>query len=506
MVKCYKILVKDGVKMKKALSILLSITILLCLFTNLMPSYALTSGNFTYEFDGETAIITGYTGNSTSVTIPATVDNVKVTAIKNGAFKGNTTIASVKISEGIESIGANCFENCTQLATIILPTTIIHMGEKAIYNTAYYNNKNNWRLKRVPGVISGNGNTGGNKVDDSIEWEDICAPVLQYLYLDYILVEIELEGSYSLKYGTRVIADGACKGNLKATEIGLASSIVTIGKEAFFGCESLNRVKNLNVVDYIGDSAFEGCVSLNTLDISDIAEFNATTILNTGFYNNPENWENGTLYLGNRVVGTDAQISENSVRDGTTEIISGALSNGDVVIPATVTKIAEDAFTNKENARILGYSNSYAQTYANEHNITFIDLGVLKKGDLDFNGKIDEVDYSILCDVACAKKQKTYTTSLLGDLDNDGAVDGIDVIILDLMINEVPPSRIKGDVNGDGQVDTADYMLLTEIVSTRSKITNNIMFQRADINGDGAIDAFDAIYLDLYLKNLISMI
>ena len=70
----------------------------------------------------------------------------------------------------------------------------------------------------------------------------------------------------------------------------------------------------------------------------------------------------------------------------------------------------------------------------------------------------------------------------------------------------MPPSRIKGDADGDGDVDTDDYDLLVAISQTRARVTDNIMFARCDLNEDGAVDSFDALTLDLSLKNIVPLI
>lgn len=490
--------------MKKTISILVSIATLLCVFTSAMPSFALSDSNFTYEIVDEKIIITGYTGPDNEITVPAVINDASVVKIGDGAFKGNTSITSVTVSEGVEDIGASAFENCTSLATISLPETIIHIGEKAIYNTAYYNDTSNWKLKR-DNSSSGNVNIGGGGID-TIPWEDIAAPVLQYLYLGKNLIEIEYSGIYTVKSGTLVIADGAAAGSTGAKELILSESLVTVGCNAFEGCESLNSVKNLSVVQNIGDSAFKDCTSLEALDISESAQFNANVIYNTGYYNNADNWENGTLYMGNRVVGTDLKKGETVVRDGATHIIGGALADKDAVIPASVTSIADNAFTSIENVKIFGYSGTYAETYANEKNIPFVDLEALTKGDVDFNGVLNDNDYKILCSVSSTLTYEGCAIRFAGDMNEDGAVDGLDAIILDLFLNDMGPSTIKGDANGDGEINEADYELLVEISSCKAKITDNFMLNRCDMNDDGAVDGFDAIYLDLVINGLVALI
>ncbi len=490
--------------MKKSLSVILSIV--LCVLSFVMPSFALVQGDYTYEVVDETAVITQYNGSAATLTIPATLDGYEVSKINDGAFKDNTTLTSVTVSSGIKDIGVSAFENCTSLATISLPNTIIHIGENAIYNTAYYNNTDNWKLKKTESDDSSSGGVNLGNGNAQIDWDDISASVLEYLYLGNYLIKIELEGKYSVKYGTIAIADGAFKGNSGAVDVGFPTSMVAVGCNAFEGCTGLSSIRNLDVVAYIYDNAFKDCTSLESLNISETAQLNANAIYNTGYYNNPENWENGVLYLENRVVGTDNDKNEIVIKDGITHIVGGALCNSDILIPASVTDIAQNAFVSTDSARIFGFANTSAEIYAIENNIPFINLDTVAKGDVNFDGIVNELDYDILVEVSATLTHKSFLIGLAGDMDDDGAVDGIDVIILDMMIKDMPLSRLKGDVNGDGKVDELDYDLLIKIVSTTERITDNVMFKRADINGDGAVDSFDAVQLDLALNGYLVLV
>lgn len=488
--------------MKKIIRTIISILIAVSVFVCTIPVSALTSGDFDYEIIKGEAVITKYNGTATEVTVPATIDEYTVYGIGEAAFKNNSKITKITISAGVKSVGASAFENCTSLATITLPSTIMFFGEKAIYNTAYYNNKSNWKQKKSgssegPSIGSG---------DDEISWEDLSATDLEYLYLGKILVEISYKGTYSIKYGTTVIADGAFAGS-DANHVTLASQTATIGNNAFKDCKDLSQVRFSNNLEYIGKSAFENCTSLVniTLPEKDIYMY-ASAFYNTGYYNNADNWNNGVLYYNTIVIGTDESSDVTEIADGTTKIIAESLRNKDAIIPASVTDISPEAFTDKENVTIYGYSGTYAQEYANSYNIRFVDLNTPVKGDVNFDGNVDREDYKILSDIATLNLQETDDILSVGDMDDDGTIDGIDVIILELMLNDMPPSRVKGDADGDGDVDIDDYDLLVAISQTRARVTDNIMFNRCDLNEDGAVDGIDVIYLDLALKNIVSLI
>ena len=92
------------------------------IFTQLDANYA---SYLTYELNSteDAIIITGYKSSySGTITIPEYINGYPVTEIKDSALSGSNikTISSVVLTK----IGANAFNNCTNLETIYLPHTI----------------------------------------------------------------------------------------------------------------------------------------------------------------------------------------------------------------------------------------------------------------------------------------------------------------------------------------------------------------------------------------------
>ena len=73
--------------MKKTISIMLSIVMLLCVFSFNLPSFALSYNGFSYEIQNEKVVITGYNGAETKLTIPAQIDSKSVIKIENNALQ-----------------------------------------------------------------------------------------------------------------------------------------------------------------------------------------------------------------------------------------------------------------------------------------------------------------------------------------------------------------------------------------------------------------------------------
>lgn len=74
-----------------------------------------------------------YVGNQPEAVVPSEYMNRSVKAIANGCFKGNDVIESVVISDGVTSIGALAFMNCTSLEKVMIPATVTDIGTQAFY-------------------------------------------------------------------------------------------------------------------------------------------------------------------------------------------------------------------------------------------------------------------------------------------------------------------------------------------------------------------------------------
>lgn len=79
-----------------------------------------------YEYGGgnKEPRILRYSGIDSTVTVPATIENIAVKEIYYFAFYGIQTLNSVILPEGIESIGKSAFEGCSALQNVSLPQSL----------------------------------------------------------------------------------------------------------------------------------------------------------------------------------------------------------------------------------------------------------------------------------------------------------------------------------------------------------------------------------------------
>ena len=88
---------------------------------------------FTYETNGNTAIITGYSGSESSVAIPQSIDGYTITEISDDAFISDC-ITEIIIPNGITKIGWFAFKECSSLKKITVPSSVQSIGYAAFPN------------------------------------------------------------------------------------------------------------------------------------------------------------------------------------------------------------------------------------------------------------------------------------------------------------------------------------------------------------------------------------
>lgn len=87
----------------------------------LSESAEMTEGDFSYVIvNNSYACITRYSGSATSVQVPSTIGGYAVQVIGARAFQGNTVLESMELPDGLTTIYAYAFADCTNLTQINL--------------------------------------------------------------------------------------------------------------------------------------------------------------------------------------------------------------------------------------------------------------------------------------------------------------------------------------------------------------------------------------------------
>ena len=151
-----------------------------------------------------------------------------VVCIEKKAFENCSSLISVILPNNLKEIGSGAFASCSSLLSISLPESVIAIGGAAFYDTQIYNDPSYWE----EGV----------------------------LYIDDCLVAVDksLNGHYTIKDGTRIIAWGTFDNCDHLTAITIPESVKHIENLVFHQCSNL-QTASLSVTTTIGENTFYDC-------------------------------------------------------------------------------------------------------------------------------------------------------------------------------------------------------------------------------------------------------
>ena len=250
---------KFQTKVKKSISLLLSLLMIIGVFT-VLPFTAgavntdvnTTSeryGDFEYDIlDDGTAEITGYHGNITEPVIPNSLNHYTVTSIGDDAFWDCTNLESITIPDSVKSIGNYAFDGCESLKNITIPDSVKSIGEDVFYNcTSLTNIEVNEKNKSYSSL---NGNL----------YNKDKTKLIQYAIG-------KTDASFTIPDSVTSISNRAFRYCASLTNVTIPDSVTSIGHGAFQMCTILTSITIPDSVTSVGDSAFEHCTSITSVTI-----------------------------------------------------------------------------------------------------------------------------------------------------------------------------------------------------------------------------------------------
>lgn len=196
---------------------------------------------FAYTTINGAITITGYTGASSSVTIPATINGYPVVAIGNSTFGGDFAITSVTMPNSVTNIGAFAFAG-SGLTTVTIPTGVIGIGQDAFASC------------------------------DSLTDISVSADNPAYSSLNGVLFD---KAQHTLLQFPLA---------LTTYNYTIPGSVTTIADDAFYGASGFASVTIPNSVTSIGNDAFAFCYAQNNNYLQVFFEGNAPNVGTFAFY------------------------------------------------------------------------------------------------------------------------------------------------------------------------------------------------------------------------------
>ena len=218
----------------------------------------------------EDGIITGlteYGKTLNKLTIPETIDGVRITKISDYAFESNIKLEEITFSNSLHEIGKYAFISCTALKQIDLPSNITVIGKYAFSNCC------NVEVINYSSMVTNIENvfyeTGANK-EVVVNFGEILYVPSSLFYNNKYIKEINLGST------VQTISSLAFAGCLNLAVCNGGENVKNIGERAFSFCKKLTTAPIYEGLKSLDNYAFEACEKLTKIEIP-------TTLKNTGY-------------------------------------------------------------------------------------------------------------------------------------------------------------------------------------------------------------------------------
>lgn len=319
-------------------------------------------------YSDDTAVVSGYTGATATLKIPAKIGDYKVAAIEAGEGWGNPT--TIEIPNTVERIGANAFSGCGTVVYVKIPNSVKRIGAHALEDTLWF-----------------------RTMMDNQEEEFIVVG-------DGVLIGYCGDGATIVLPDKVQCVSSAFYGNTKVTSVTMNDSVTLIEAEAFANATSLVHIAVPDSVTEIGSDAFENTPWLNGIS----EEF---------------------VIVGDGVLVDYNGESERVNIPGEVKVISDAFEDSrtlrEVSIPGSVKTIGDNAFANCTKLEKINISNGLENIGVNAFKscgITSIKLpdSVKLVKEMAFQGCSSLRDVRISTGISAIYQETFYLCSAIEDI------------------------------------------------------------------------------------------
>ena len=211
-----------------------------------------------------------------------------VTTIEEGAFTGCTGVSSFDIPDSVITIGTKAFARCSGISNMTIPDSVQSIGDAALYACTSLESLNlpfigsSRTVSGTPDAVFGyvfgtNYYNGGTETAQSYSASDTGT-----YYIPTTLRTVNITDASSIPYGS-------FSGCNSLTTVSLNDGVATVDDYAFQNCSGLISVSLPSSIESKGHGLFYGCENLSGVFIVDVPAVWDTTNTHTiyaGFYGN----------------------------------------------------------------------------------------------------------------------------------------------------------------------------------------------------------------------------
>ena len=323
----------------------------------------------TIEFEeGITQIPTGIFGNTglENVKIPDTV-----TSIGERSFADCTKLEKIIFSEKIETINGRAFLGCSSLKSVSLPDSITSM------DTEIFSGCTSLSSVKLPNKCV---NITSSTFEGCTSLTEITLPDTVTTIQDHAFKNCTALKTINWSKSITDIQSYAFENCDALTKLDIPNTVTNIGEGAFYECGGLSAIAVPNSVKSLGSRAFENCDALAKVSISD----SVTSMGEKAFYDCDALTD---VKLGTGITQIPTSCFEHCdvlpsvvLPYRISKVGDNAFKNcvalTEITIPRATTTISTSAFSYPAKMTVYGISGTYAETFANQQGMKFVNKAV----------------------------------------------------------------------------------------------------------------------------------
>ena len=196
---------------------------------------------------------------------------------KEGKYSGDIIIPEkVKGNDGVEyvvaSLGASCFEGCTGLTSITIPSSVTSLGDYCFPGCSGLTSIT------IPSSVT---SLGDGCFQDCSGLTSITIPSSVTSLGDYCFPGCSGLTSITIPSSVTSLGDGCFQDCSGLTSITIPSSVTSLGGNCFWNCSGLTSITIPSSVTSLGDFCFQGCSGLTSITIpSSVTSLGGNCFLN----------------------------------------------------------------------------------------------------------------------------------------------------------------------------------------------------------------------------------